>query len=95
MNLALLENNIVTNIIWVTPEQQNEFLNSVAIDGLPVQIGDTYKPETQKFYRNDQEVSWNMKVEPAPEPEPQPQLYTLNQAAEVLAQEVSKHGYNI
>lgn len=93
MNLALLENNIVTNIIWIAPEQQNEFPNSVDINGLPVQIGDTYKPETQKFYRNDQEVSWNMKVEP--EPEPHTQLYTLNQAAEVLAQEVSKHGYNI
>ena len=93
MNLALLENNIVTNIIWVTPEQQNEFPNSVDINRLPVQIGDTYKPETQKFYRNDQEVSW--KMEPVPEPEPQAQLYTLDQAAEVLAQEVSKHGYNI
>lgn len=94
MNLALLEDNVVANIIWVKPEQQSDFPNSVTIDGLPVQIGDTYDPETQKFYRNDKEVDWGMDTEPEP-PEPQTQLYTLDQAAEVLAQEVSKHGYNI
>lgn len=87
MNLALLENNIVANIIWVNPEQQNEFPNSVAIDGLPVQIGDTYDSETQKFYRNGKEVDWGMEAESSPEPPEQ--LYTLDQAAEVLAQEAS------
>lgn len=92
MNLALLQDNVVINIIWVKPEQQGDFPNGVSINGLPVKIGDTYDPGTEKFYRNGQEVSWFMEPE-EPEPTPEP-TYTLDEAAAILAQEVSGNGYD-
>lgn len=83
MNYALLdENNIVVNIIWINPEHQDRFPNGVSMNDLQILPGDEYKDG--KFYRNGIEITPEA---PAPEPE---QRYTLNEAAELLAQEVSQ-----
>ena len=50
MNYALIDNGIVTNIIWLSPKNADEFPNAIPYGNLPVQIGDTY--EDGKFYRN-------------------------------------------
>ena len=65
MNFALLDNGIVTNIIWINPKQQSEFQPGAPTGDLPVMAGDTY--ENGKFYRNGEEVT---PFTPAPEPEP-------------------------
>lgn len=48
MNYAVVENGIVTNIIWLYPT--TEFPNAVPYGDIPVQIGDSY--EDGKFYRD-------------------------------------------
>ena len=50
MNYALVENGVVTNIIWLSPKNAEEFSNAIPYGNLSVQIGDTY--ENGKFYRN-------------------------------------------
>lgn len=55
MNYALIENDIVTNLIWLHPMNAEEFPNAVSIENLPVAIGDTY--EDGKFYRDGVEVT--------------------------------------
>lgn len=55
MNYALIENNIVINLIWLHPMNADEFPNAVLIDNLSVQIGDTY--EDGKFYRDGVEIA--------------------------------------
>ena len=82
MNFALLDNGIVANIIWINPEQQSEFQPGAPTGDLPVMTGDTY--ENGKFYRNGIEIT---PESPSPEPE---NRYTLDEAAELLAQEVSQ-----
>lgn len=54
MNYALIENEIVTNIIWLHPMNASEFSNAVFIGELPVKIGDKYKDK--KFYRDEIEI---------------------------------------
>lgn len=82
MNYALLDNGIVTNIIWIKPEQQSEFQPGAPTGDLPVMTGDTY--EDGKFYRNGEEVTPF-----TPAPEPTEQLYTLDEAAAIIASEVA------
>lgn len=41
-NFAIIENGIVTNIIWGNIYNASDFPNAVQIDDLAVQIGDTY-----------------------------------------------------
>ena len=83
MNYALLdENNIVVNIIWINPEHQDRFPNGVSMNDLQILPGDEYKDG--KFYRNGIEIT---PESPSPEPE---NRYTLDEAAELLAQEVSQ-----
>ena len=82
MNFALLDNGIVTNIIWINPEQQSEFQPGAPTGDLPVMSGDTY--ENGKFYRNGKEVT-----PLTPAPEPTEQLYTLDEAAAIIASEVA------
>ena len=53
MNYAIVENGVVTNIIWLYPD--TEFENAVPYGELPVQIGDTYTDG--KYYREGREVS--------------------------------------
>lgn len=48
MNYAIVENGIVTNIIWLYPA--TPFENAVPYGDIPVQIGDSY--EDGKFYRD-------------------------------------------
>ena len=52
LNYAIVENGIVTNIIWLYPG--TEFENAVPYGELPVQIGDTY--EDGKFYHDGKEI---------------------------------------
>ena len=54
MNYALIENGVVSNIIWLYEGNAGEFPGAVALGDRPVLIGDTY--EDGKFYRNGTEV---------------------------------------
>ena len=53
-NYALVENGVVTNIIWLAANNASEFPNAVVLGDLPVTMGDTYTDG--KFYRNGTEV---------------------------------------
>lgn len=53
-NYALVENGIVTNVIWLAANNAPEFPNAIELVDLPVTIGDTYVDG--KFYRNSKEV---------------------------------------
>lgn len=52
MNYAIVENGVVTNIIWLAPG--TVFEKAVPYGNLPVQIGDTYA--NGKYYRDGAEV---------------------------------------
>ena len=54
MNYALIENGIVTNIIWMYETNAEEFPNAVKLVERQVEIGDTY--EDGKFFRDGVEV---------------------------------------
>lgn len=54
MNYALIEDGIVTNIIWIYPANVSDFPNAVNIDMYPVAIGDTYDGEF--FYREGEKI---------------------------------------
>ena len=54
MNYALVENGIVTNIIWLYETNADEFPGAVKPGERQVEIGDTY--EDGKFYRDGVEV---------------------------------------
>lgn len=54
MNYALVENGVVTNIIWLHPANADEFVNAVAMGDVPAAIGDTWNGE--RFYRNGELV---------------------------------------
>ena len=58
MNYALIENNVVINIIWLADRNAHEFPNAVKLGDRPVGIGDTY--ENGKFYRDGKEVLTEM-----------------------------------
>lgn len=54
MNYALIENGVVTNIIWLYPGNASDFPGAVPCGDLPVAIGDTYDDE--HFYRGGERV---------------------------------------
>ena len=54
MNYALVENGIVTNLIYLHPANAAEFPDAVPLGDLPAAIGDTWDGE--RFYRNGQPV---------------------------------------
>lgn len=54
MNYALIENGIITNVIWLHPGNADEFPNAVALDEIPAGIGDTYADCA--FYREGERV---------------------------------------
>lgn len=54
MNYALVENGIVTNIIWLNERNAGEWPGAVRLYDRMVEVGDTYDGE--KFYRNSTEV---------------------------------------
>lgn len=58
MRYALIEDNIVTNIIWLDASCIESFPNAVATYDIPVCIDDTY--EDGIFYRNGERVLTNL-----------------------------------
>lgn len=54
MNYALIEDGVVTNIIWLYERNEIDFPNAVKLGDRMVEIGDTY--EDGVFYRNGEEV---------------------------------------
>lgn len=54
MNYALVENGIVTNIIWLNERNAGEWPNAVRLYDRMVEAGDTYIDG--KFYRDGNEV---------------------------------------
>lgn len=54
MNYALVENGVVTNIIWLYPANASDFPSAVPCGDLPVAIGDTYDGE--HFFRDGVQV---------------------------------------
>lgn len=54
MNYALIENEVVTNIIWLYETNADEFPDAVKLGERQVEIGDTY--EDGKFFRDGAEV---------------------------------------
>ena len=55
MNYALVEGNIVVNLIWLHPMNADEFPNAKPTNGLPIHIGDTFV--NGKFYHDGKEVA--------------------------------------
>lgn len=51
---ALVEDGVVTNVIWLAAENVPEFPGAVGIGDLPVVIGDSYADG--KFFRDGKEV---------------------------------------
>ena len=49
-NYALIEDNQVVNIIFLSPLNESDFPNAININDIPIQIGDTF--EEGVFYRN-------------------------------------------
>ena len=54
MNYALIENGVVTNLIYLLPSNAADFPNAVPLGGVPAAIGDTWDGE--RFYRDGQPV---------------------------------------
>ena len=54
MNYALIEDGIVTNVIWLNPGNAFEFPNAVPTNGVGVGVGDSYDGEF--FYRDGERV---------------------------------------
>lgn len=54
MNYALIENGIVTNVIWLYPANATDFPSAVPLGDVPAGIGDTY--EDSVFYRDGEKV---------------------------------------
>jgi hypothetical protein len=54
MNYAIVENGVVTNIIWINPNDVKDFPNAVCCQGKPVSIGDTYNDG--EFYDSNNNV---------------------------------------
>ena len=50
MNYALIENGVVTNLIWLYSGNEADFPSAAPCGELPVAIGDTY--DGQDFYRD-------------------------------------------
>ena len=54
MNYALIDNGIVTNLIWLYSGNASDFPIAVPCGEVPVAIGDTYDGE--HFFRNGVQV---------------------------------------
>lgn len=54
MNYALIENGVVTNLIWLYPANAAEFPGAVLLGDVPAAIGDTWDGE--RFYRDGEPV---------------------------------------
>lgn len=56
MRYALISNSIVVNVIILISYNAHEFPNAVKIIDLPVQAGDTYNAEENRFYRDGEPI---------------------------------------
>lgn len=54
MNYALIENGVVTNLIWLYPANAADFPTAVPMGDVPAAIGDTYADGV--FTRNGEPV---------------------------------------
>lgn len=54
MNYALIENGLVTNLIWLHPGNAADFPSAVPLGDIPAAIGDTYSGGA--FYRDGERV---------------------------------------
>ena len=54
MNYALIENGVVTNVIYLHPANAQEFPGAVLLGEIPAGIGDTWDGE--HFWRNGEQV---------------------------------------
>ena len=54
MNYAVVENGVVTNVIWLYPGNAREFPHAVPMGNVPAGIGDTY--ENGVFVRNGERL---------------------------------------
>ena len=54
MNYALIEDGVVTNVIWLYPGNAHEFSNAVPMGDIPAGIGDSYVDGV--FYRDGERV---------------------------------------
>lgn len=54
MNYALVENGVVTNLIWLYPGNAGDFPTAVPMGDVPAAIGDTYADGV--FYRDGKPV---------------------------------------
>ena len=54
MNYALIENGVVTNLIWLYPANAAEFPGAVPLGGVPAAICDAWDGEC--FWRNGERV---------------------------------------
>ena len=54
MNYALINDGVVTNIIWLHPANAAEFESAVPMHDVPAEIGDTYVDGA--FYRNGERI---------------------------------------
>ncbi len=43
MTYALVEGGVVTNLIWLYPENEQDFPGAVAVGDLPVRVGDAWQ----------------------------------------------------
>lgn len=60
MNYALIENGVVTNIIWLNERNEAEWPNVVRLYDRMVEVGDTYIDG--KFYRDGNEVLTSLEI---------------------------------
>lgn len=60
MNYALVENGIVTNVIWLNPGNASEFSNAFPVGDLSVETGDSFDGE--QFYRNGERLKSRSEV---------------------------------
>lgn len=54
MNYAIVEDGVVTNIVWLSPANASKFPNAVKMGDIPAGIGDTYK--SGAFYRDGERI---------------------------------------
>lgn len=57
---AIIENNVVVNLIFLHPLNENEFPDAIPIGDFPVTMGDTY--ENGMFHRNGEVLKTNTAI---------------------------------
>ena len=61
MNYALVENGIVTNVIWLYEGNENDFPQAVKLNDRPVAIGDSF--DGKDFFRKNEKVLSHFEAE--------------------------------